>query len=206
MGDEIGNAPPRPAGLEIFDELVHGPDKYVRALQELLDAQLGPTKRQFLGSFPASVRYDDSLHERVQFESLISVSGDVSHKPDSVVDDRRFPRREIRLRPTASKSDTREADDVGFLRGEGEELRTVAANENWRVRLLHGDRERTRLKSSHRHISYARFFFNDTATTEISPLPLHDALPICLSQAGLGRRRPPLSTPRDPAPSHRVEK
>src|SRR3989440_5050922 len=23
------------------------------------------------------------------------------------------------------------------------------------------------------------FFFNDTATTEISPLPLHDALPIC---------------------------
>src|SRR2546422_873102 len=69
-----------------------------------------------------------------------TLSRSVSHKPDSVVDDRRFPRREIRLRPTASKSDTREADDVGFLRGEGEELRTVAANENWRVRLLHGQR------------------------------------------------------------------
>src|ERR1043165_1579008 len=26
--------------------------------------------------------------------------------------------------------------------------------------------------------SYAVFFFNDTATTEIYPLPLHDALPI----------------------------
>src|ERR1051326_5304439 len=29
-------------------------------------------------------------------------------------------------------------------------------------------------------ISYARFFFNDTATTEIYTLSLHDALPICL--------------------------
>src|SRR3712207_9590990 len=29
------------------------------------------------------------------------------------------------------------------------------------------------------------FFFNDTATTEIYPLSLHDALPIC----ALGRRR-----------------
>src|ERR1043165_5554518 len=28
-------------------------------------------------------------------------------------------------------------------------------------------------------ISYAVFFFNDTATTEIYPLSLHDALPIC---------------------------
>src|SRR5256885_11046317 len=30
------------------------------------------------------------------------------------------------------------------------------------------------------------FFFNDTATTEIYPLSLHDALPIC--RAGLGER------------------
>src|SRR2546427_7669447 len=29
------------------------------------------------------------------------------------------------------------------------------------------------------------FFFNDTATTEIYTLSLHDALPICLSRAGL---------------------
>src|SRR5256885_9625863 len=28
------------------------------------------------------------------------------------------------------------------------------------------------------------FFFNDTATTEIYTLSLHDALPICLAQAG----------------------
>src|SRR5690625_7091076 len=31
------------------------------------------------------------------------------------------------------------------------------------------------------------FFFNDTATTEIYPLSLHDALPICQPLAGAGR-------------------
>src|SRR3990172_5566334 len=42
------------------------------------------------------------------------------------------------------------------------------------------DRKSTRLNSSHGYISYAVFFFNDTATTEIYTLPLHDALPIYL--------------------------
>src|SRR3990172_286669 len=42
----------------------------------------------------------------------------------------------------------------------------------------HGvDRKSTRLNSSHGYISYALFFFNDTATTEIYTLSLH-ALPI----------------------------
>src|SRR3990167_4511491 len=49
-----------------------------------------------------------------------------------------------------------------------------------------GDRKSTRLNSSHSQISYAvfcfkkkkRFFLNDTATTEIYTLSLHDALPI----------------------------
>src|SRR5574341_415897 len=53
-----------------------------------------------------------------------------------------------------------------------------------------GDRKSTRLNSSHQLISYAVFclkkkkkknfffFFNDTATTEIYTLSLHDALPI----------------------------
>src|SRR5574337_350858 len=51
-----------------------------------------------------------------------------------------------------------------------------------------GDRKSTRLNSSHHSISYAvfclkkkkyyYFFFNDTATTEIYTLSLHDALPI----------------------------
>src|SRR3990167_8384019 len=40
------------------------------------------------------------------------------------------------------------------------------------------DRKSTRLNSSHSQISDARFFFNDTAPTEIYPLSLHDALPI----------------------------
>src|SRR2546430_450819 len=39
-------------------------------------------------------------------------------------------------------------------------------------------RESTRLKSTHSQKSYALFFFNDTATTEIYTLSLHDALPI----------------------------
>src|SRR3990167_3049607 len=39
-------------------------------------------------------------------------------------------------------------------------------------------RKSTRLNSTHSQISYAVFFFNDTATTEISTLSLHDALPI----------------------------
>src|SRR3990167_5423053 len=40
------------------------------------------------------------------------------------------------------------------------------------------DRKSTRLNSSHSQISYAAFFFNDPATTEISTLSLPDALPI----------------------------
>src|SRR3990172_6772572 len=41
------------------------------------------------------------------------------------------------------------------------------------------DRKSTRLNSSHPYISYFLFFFfNDTAPTEIYPLPLHAALPI----------------------------
>src|SRR3712207_3594176 len=40
------------------------------------------------------------------------------------------------------------------------------------------DRKSTRLNSSHANISYAVFCLNDTATTEIYTLSLHDALPI----------------------------
>src|SRR3712207_1089449 len=40
------------------------------------------------------------------------------------------------------------------------------------------DWESTRLNSSHANNFYALFFFNDTATTEIYTLSLHDALPI----------------------------
>src|ERR1044071_7224526 len=41
------------------------------------------------------------------------------------------------------------------------------------------DRESTRLNSSHEWVSrLPSFFFNDTATTEIYTLSLHDALPI----------------------------
>src|SRR6266508_2209254 len=117
-----------------------GDDERVGALQDLLDTQLCPTARQFLGSLPTIVRYDDSLNEHVQLESLVSLPGGVSHELHSVVDARHFPRRKIWLRSPATKGDTGEADDVSFRCGEGEELRTVATDENGRMRLLDGQR------------------------------------------------------------------
>src|SRR4030042_3603913 len=42
------------------------------------------------------------------------------------------------------------------------------------------DRKSTRLNSNHGYTSPVAFFFNDTATTEIYTLSLHDALPISL--------------------------
>src|ERR1044072_3173934 len=60
-----------------------------------------------------------------------------------------------------------------------------------------GDRDRksTRLNSSHTDISrMPSFFFNDTATTEIYTLSLHDALPI--SRRSGARRASTSSCPR----------
>src|ERR1044072_5065484 len=47
-----------------------------------------------------------------------------------------------------------------------------------RFRAVGRSEEHTSELQSHRYISYSVFFLNDTATTEISPLSLHDALPI----------------------------
>src|SRR3712207_8206846 len=51
------------------------------------------------------------------------------------------------------------------------------------------------------------FFFNDTATTEIYTLSLHDALPILVVAAGVlqlpGRRSQPLPDPVGPPEVHR---
>src|SRR2546430_7529827 len=41
----------------------------------------------------------------------------------------------------------------------------------------------------HSRILFFFFFFNDTATTEIYTLSLHDALPICPGACGAARRR-----------------
>src|ERR1051326_8902330 len=48
--------------------------------------------------------------------------------------------------------------------------------------------EHTSELQSHSFISSSVFFFNDTATTEIYTLSLHDALPICSADALCGRR------------------
>src|SRR5258708_4307054 len=55
----------------------------------------------------------------------------------------------------------------------------------------HPDPKSTRLNSSHQILSYSLFFFNDTATTEIYTLSLHDALPISRASC---RRLPSRST------------
>ena len=71
-------------------------------------------------------------------------------------------------------------------------LKEVGRSEVTCVNLL-TDRKSTRLNSSHITISYAVFclkkiFFNDTATTEIYTLSLHDALPIWRSRSWSGWR------------------
>src|SRR3989449_11732297 len=47
---------------------------------------------------------------------------------------------------------------------------------------------------------FSFFFFNDTATTEIYTLSLHDALPISVVRAMRVRSRKPGATRRSPAP------
>src|SRR5260370_487182 len=45
----------------------------------------------------------------------------------------------------------------------------------------HALRVRLRYKQLRNHVRHVLFFFNDTATTEIYTLSLHDALPISIS-------------------------
>src|SRR3982750_1947896 len=78
------------------------------------------------------------------------------------------------------------------------------------------DRKSPRLNSSHDQISYAVFFFNDTATTEIYTLSLHDALPISSRRecrAAFGNRwhggcsssRTPRRLPRSEEPTSELQ-
>src|SRR3990167_8291501 len=76
-------------------------------------------------------------------------------------------------------------------------------HEDGRQRRDRRDRKSTRLNSSHSQISYALFFFNDTAPPEIYPLPLHDALPISPASCSPVRRARPrrwTTRRRTPAP------
>src|SRR3712207_8900353 len=61
------------------------------------------------------------------------------------------------------------------------------------------------------------FFFNDTATTEIYTLSLHDALPICRRpargpprnpppHAGVSLQRPPCASERSPPPESGLDR
>src|SRR3990172_7414976 len=79
--------------------------------------------------------------------------------------------------------------DAALLRSADRRQAALAAGRDVRAGTL--DRKSTRLNSSHGYISYAVFFFNDGATTEIYPLSLHDALPISSRRCAPPERRPP---------------
>src|SRR2546430_14550718 len=53
------------------------------------------------------------------------------------------------------------------------------------------------------YVIFFFFFFNDTATTEIYTLSLHDALPICLRSWECGNRAAHLAGRRSRTPTHR---
>src|SRR3712207_506347 len=71
----------------------------------------------------------------------------------------------------------------------------------------HRDRKSTRLNSSHANIAYGVLFFNDTATTEIYTLSLHDALPISPSPSAPAippsKPPPPCCSPGSPGGASR---
>src|ERR1044072_5684349 len=68
------------------------------------------------------------------------------------------------------------AENARLLLGDLRGLRSTCSA---RAGLARPDREGPRLNSSHTDIfRISSFFFNDTATTEIYTLSLHDALPI----------------------------
>src|ERR1044072_5566070 len=104
---------------------------------------------------------------------LNSSHTDISRMPSFFLMIRRPPRSTLFPYTTLFRSDG--VVDVD-ARGGGAVLAAVRVRADDRA--LGRSEEHTSELQSHRYISYAVFFFNDTATTEIYTLSLHDALPI----------------------------
>jgi hypothetical protein len=91
MNDIIGDVPALPTRLEIFNHLVYRSDKQVGALENFVRRKLG-LARQFLSRLAAVVRHDHTLHERVQFQALISLRPrSLAHKLHPLVNARYPP-------------------------------------------------------------------------------------------------------------------
>src|SRR5688572_26244301 len=60
-GDVRGDAPPPATRLEIFNELIHGPDQDVRAVEDVVGRELCPTRCQLFRDLAPRVGDDDSL-------------------------------------------------------------------------------------------------------------------------------------------------
>lgn len=126
--DDVGRyAPALPTRLEIFNNLVDGSDKHVRARQDLVSIKLGPAARHFLGRAAAIVRHGNPLHQGIQLQPRKPVlARNPAHEPHPLVDTRHPPPGEIgRNRAAAPEGNPREADDVGLPRGEREKLPAV---------------------------------------------------------------------------------
>src|SRR5258706_141244 len=109
-------------------------------------------------------------HPRIPLRTLRSARSDLR---------RQDPRRLPRLRPENVPQDRR------LARRSEEHTSELQSLTNLVCRLLLE-------KKNNRHRSHTLlfFFFNDTATTEIYPLSLHDALPISNTSSRNGRKKP----------------
>ena len=127
--EDVGDIPPSPACLEIFHHLVDGADERVGAGENLVSTQGRPRTRELLCSLLPIVRDDDALDQRIQLEPLEALPRRLPDVTDALVDDGGRAARQVRRRSPTPEGNAGEPDDVGLVRGKGEEPRAVAADE-----------------------------------------------------------------------------
>src|SRR5262249_54206933 len=95
---------------------------------------------QLLRRLAAAIRHDHALHLRAQLEVIESLAGRFSHYPQALVDGGRPPSAHVGDRAATGEGDAREIYDVGLFPCQREQARTVAADDDGRVRSLGGKR------------------------------------------------------------------
>ena len=140
MCHDVRDAPALATRLEIGDHLIHRSDEHVGAGEDLVRRQPAEGPGQGGGRLATVVGHDHALHQRVELEMLVAVASHLADQPHALVRHRRATVRDVHLSRSATKHDAREADDVGFPRGQREQPWRVAADEDGRARALHGAR------------------------------------------------------------------
>src|SRR5262245_2966792 len=136
--DVVGEAPAFPVRLEILDYLVYRPDEDVGALEDLRRTQLWPPPREFLGCVAAMICHEDPLHQRVQFEAVVTGTSGLTDELHPLFDARYLPPGKVRRCAATPYGEARKTDNVGCLRREREELSTIAPDEQRRMGALDG--------------------------------------------------------------------